>query len=61
MTDSVSTVLQEVLGIGHVMDDANPTPTPFRPVPIPVAGTQPTVPLGAPPTESQAGKIPQPV
>jgi len=62
MTNSVSPLLQGVLGVGHVMDDINPTPTPFRQIPEPIEGTAPVVPHGAEqPTVRKTGKIPQPV
>jgi len=61
MTTNVSFIVKEVVGPGHVTEDANPTPKTFRGIPTVVAGVQRTTPTGAnPPTGSQVSTIPQP-
>jgi hypothetical protein len=61
MTDFVSFIVKEVIGPGHAVEDANPTPKAFRQTPPVVAGVQHATPTGAKqPTGSQARTIPQP-
>lgn len=62
MTDFVSVVVKEVLGPGHLVEDSNPVPTPFRGIPIANGGVPPTTPAGARvwPTGINVSTIPKP-
>ena len=61
MSRFVSTMVKEIIGPGHALADANPTPQIFRQTPTPVEGVSLATPAGAiPPTGSPARTIPKP-
>jgi hypothetical protein len=61
MTDFTDMYVQAALGPGHKVEDANPTPRPFRGIPIVVGGVPPATPAGATVlTGSPASTIPSP-
>lgn len=61
MSDFVGLIAKEVLGPGHVTEDAYPLPKQFRGIPIAVGGVPPATPVGARVlTESPASTIPSP-